>query len=444
MNHKYIAVLSIGLFILLRLGSPISPVTAQTYSASQVFQLVNQVRAEHGLTPFQLNQALTTAAQNQANFNANNSYYGHTGQGGSSPQDRANAAGYVGYVVENVVGGTSLTPQQGVTWWINSPIHYNTLITTRYTEAGTGYATDGSQNHYTLVVGRRSDQPINSTGSNQPSGPPALVVPITLSPPGEDGSIVHKVRSGQTLWAIAARYNVRLDTLLLYNNLNETSFIRPGDELLIQLAEGQSPPPTPTPPLTHIVREGETLWTVAARYNLKLSDLLWYNRLNEESIIQPGDELTIRLAEGQPPPPTPTPQLTHIVQSGESIWGIAAFYGLTIERLIELNNLVAGTIIQPGDQLFIRAPDQPTPTITPITSPQPTAVSTTDTLQPSVPPPTSAPQPSPNPPQIPTPTPAPVISRRQTEQNIITGTIVTGIGLTILALIVAITIRRQE
>lgn len=346
---------------------------AQAHVPSQILQLVNQVRAEHGLAPFQPNPALAIAAQNQANFNAANGSYGHTGAGGSSPQGRATAAGYAGFVVENVVGGTDLTPQQGVTWWVNSPVHFNTLISTRYPEAGTGYAINGQQVHYTLVVGRRSDAPPGAANLAQQDEPPAIVVPITLSQPRPDGSIVHKVETGHTLWAVAARYEVRLSELLLFNNLDEDDFIQPGDELIVRLAEGQAPPPTPTPPLNHTVRPGETLWTIAARYRLSLADLLWLNGASEETILRPGDELTVRLAEGQAPPPTPTPLLKHVVVEGDSLWSVAARYRLSLEDLLAFNEMQATALLQLGQELWIR----PQPSPTPVSSPQPLAATAT-------------------------------------------------------------------
>lgn len=330
---------------------------------ARIIQLVNGVRANFGLTPFQYNAALAIAAQNHANWMASTAIYSHTGAGGSTPQTRAQRAGYVGYVSENIVGGTGLTPQQGVTWWRNSAVHFNTMISTRYTQVGVGYAVGHGQNFYAMVVGNPSNRPPRQAAQINPA--PVAVAPIVLSEPKEDGSIVHQVLAGQTFWAIAARYEVALSDLFLFNNLTEDSLLKPGDTLVIRLAEGQEPPPTPTPPPFHIVREGETAWTIAAWYNISLADLLWYNSLDEDDFLQPGDEVKIRLEEGELPPPTATPITTHIVAQGQSLWEIAGRHRLTLAELLDWNGLSENAILQPGDELRIVPPPTATAVPTP-------------------------------------------------------------------------------
>ncbi|MCA9900992.1 MAG: CAP domain-containing protein, partial [Anaerolineales bacterium] len=156
----------------------------QAQSASAIFQAVNQFRSNNGLVPFQYSSALATAAQNQANYMAANTVFSsHVGAGGSTPQSRANAAGYVGRVSENIVGGTGMSASSGLNWWANSPVHYNTLITSRYQEAGTGFATNGNENFYVLVVGQPSDAPPPPAADDSPE--PLFITPITLAQPGE-------------------------------------------------------------------------------------------------------------------------------------------------------------------------------------------------------------------------------------------------------------------
>lgn len=345
--------------------------SSQAQSADAILRQVNQFRLNNGLPPFTFNSALAAAAQNQANYMAEyNVFSSHVGYGGSTPLSRAQAAGYNGRVTENIVGGTNLTAPRALTWWVNSPVHYNALITTRYTEAGTGFSAAGEINYYVLVVGQPASAPIQPPAdSTDPE--PLFITPITLAEPGEDGSIVHEVQEGQALWSLAAHYDVPLSDLLLYNGLKPDSFVQPGDEIIIRLPEGAPIPPTPTPPTTHIVREGESLWTIAASYDVKIGDVMWFNNLTENSFLQPGQEIKVRLAPGELPPPTPTPIREHIVQAGQTLWEIALTYGLTLEQLLAFNDLDDSAIIKPGDALLIRPPDPPTPTPLPTSTATP-------------------------------------------------------------------------
>lgn len=354
-------------------GSFIAPRQALAQSPTgAVLNEVNAFRASYGLPPYTVNAALSAAAQNHANWMASTGLYSHTGAGGSTPQSRANAAGYVGFVAENIVGGTGLTPQQGVTWWINSPSHFNTLISNQHNEVGIGFAqnfVDGAdQNFYVLVAGHQRAEAAAALGPETTAARQEdelfVVAPLALSAPREDGSIIHTVGDGQSLWAIAARYEVPLADILLFNNLTEDSVINPGDMLTIRWPEGVAAPPTPTPPTTYTVRRGDSAWTIAARFRISLDDFLWFNSMAEDALLEPGDVVTIRLAEGQPLPPTSTPQLTHVVSSGETLWDISLLYGLTVDDLLSLNGFTGNPVLSIGQEVYIRPTPLPPPTPT--------------------------------------------------------------------------------
>jgi LysM repeat protein len=374
MNKKWILGIFLCLFMVV---GETTAVHAQ--SASAIFQEVNQFRINNGLVPFQFSNALAAAAQNQANFMAANTVFSsHVGAGGSTPQSRAAAAGYIGRVTENIVGGTGMTAARGLTWWVSSPVHYNTLITSRYQEAGTGFATNGTDNFYVLVVGQPSDAPPQNVVDDSPE--PLYITPITLAQPAEDGSIVHVVQEGQALWSLAAHYEVTLSDLLLFNSLPPNAIVQPGDRITIRLADGAAPPPTPTPPTMHTVLEGQSLWSIAVQYNVKLGDILWLNNMAEDVVLQPGALVRVRLAPDEAPPPTPTPILYHAVRSGQTLWEIALTYGLSLEQLLALNSMDQNALIQPGELLLVRqAEPTPLPTLPPTETPLPPTPSPTQT-----------------------------------------------------------------
>ena len=187
--------------------------------------------------------------------------------------------------------------QQGVTWWRNSASHFSNMLNPRWTEAGVGFAVGNGQNFYVMVFGTQSEGP-PPRAEQQVVDVPFIVAPIALAAPNPDGSIVHVVGEGHTFWAIAARYEVSIADLYLFNGMNDDTMLNPGDKLTIRLADGQPPPPTPTPPTTHTVREGESLWTIAAAYRTDLDTLLWLNGVTIDHVVYAGDQVKVRLGEG--------------------------------------------------------------------------------------------------------------------------------------------------
>lgn len=74
------------------------------------------------------------------------------------------------------------------------------------------------------------------------------VVPIITSTPNPDGSTIHTVQTGQTLWGIAAVYDVSLDEILNLNGLSKDALIYPGQNLTIKQTKRDSITPSYLPP----------------------------------------------------------------------------------------------------------------------------------------------------------------------------------------------------
>lgn len=223
-------------------------------SGQEVIQLVNQVRAEHGLPAFVPNGALMAAAQAHSEYQASIGQATHTGAGGSSILSRAIAAGYGGgaavQVTENIYGGGNGSPEQAVNWWKNDSLHLQTLIAS-YQDAGAGVATANGQTFYTLDVGNVTGAPGSAatqlaytTESTSPAGgadtggaTAAPVISGVTMTPLPDGSLYHVVQSGETAWSIARLYQVSVLDVLSLNGLNANLYtIYPGQKLKIKAA----------------------------------------------------------------------------------------------------------------------------------------------------------------------------------------------------------------
>ncbi len=99
----------------------------------------------------------------------------------------------------------------------------------------------------------------------------------------------HVVRPGESLWVIARNYQVSVDDIQRWNRLGNSSMIRPGLRLMIEMdgPAGQSQT------LSYTVRSGDSLWLIARRHRVSLADLMRWNGLSRASILRPGQTLTI-------------------------------------------------------------------------------------------------------------------------------------------------------
>ncbi len=91
------------------------------------------------------------------------------------------------------------------------------------------------------------------------------------------------VEDNDTLWAVANKFDVSLETLMWANELTHTVLIRPGQKLII-------------PPVTgviHHVKAGDTITEIASTYKTETEEIVSFNGLSSESDILIGDILII-------------------------------------------------------------------------------------------------------------------------------------------------------
>jgi len=146
----------------------------------------------------------------------------------------------------------------------------------------------------------------------------------------EEEDFDYVVKKGDSLWTIAQRFNTGVNLLRQLNNL-EGEQISPGQRLQVRpssLDEG-----------VHVVRIGDTLSAIALKYNIEVSQLREINGI-EGSNIQVGDKLRLRK----------TPVAIHIVEQGDALWEIARAYGMSVQDLMRLNGLSSHRIY-PGQEL---------------------------------------------------------------------------------------------
>jgi membrane-bound lytic murein transglycosylase D len=160
------------------------------------------------------------------------------------------------------------------------------------------------------------------------------------------GLAYHRVRPGETLSTIARRYNTNINTIAQYNNIYRKNYIAAGKILKIpQSGKISGPDSGKSKIITYYVRRGDSLWTLAKRYDTTTKKIQAFNKLKSVN-LDIGQILKI--------PTGPHHGLAlYKVKSGDSTSKIANRHNMNLSQLLHLNNLTKNSTIFPGQQLYV-------------------------------------------------------------------------------------------
>jgi murein DD-endopeptidase MepM/ murein hydrolase activator NlpD len=126
--------------------------------------------------------------------------------------------------------------------------------------------------------------------------------PVQAASPQEP-TVVHVVRLGETLYAIAQHYDTTIEAIAQANDIANPHLIQVGQRLIIPSSDDS--PPLPLPAQIHIVQPGETLTRIASRYGTTVSAIVEANYLANPSLILVGQRLAIPDSAASAPLPSP-------------------------------------------------------------------------------------------------------------------------------------------
>jgi LysM repeat protein len=155
------------------------------------------------------------------------------------------------------------------------------------------------------------------------------------------------VQPGDTLYTIARKFNTTVEAILAANDIPNPNLIYPGQ--LLEIPEGPAPPEKG---FYYIVQPGDTLYKIAQRYNTPLIELIRVNQISPPYIIYPGQRIFI---PGVEPPKPPPGGKVYIVQPGDTLYSIAERFNVPLDAIIRLNNIPRPDLIYPGQRLIIPA-----------------------------------------------------------------------------------------
>ena len=134
----------------------------------------------------------------------------------------------------------------------------------------------------------------------------------------------YTVKSGDSLWSISRKFNITVDELKSVNNLS-SNLLSVGQNLIIPSKEKSGN--------EYIVKKGDTLYSIAQKYNTSVDNLKSINNIITDS-LSIGQVLKLPSDE----------ESTYTVKKGDSLYAIAKKYNISVDELKKLNSLTSNTL----------------------------------------------------------------------------------------------------
>ena len=163
---------------------------------------------------------------------------------------------------------------------------------------------------------------LNNINNNMLSIGQVLKIPTKTVDVGDTD--IYQVKSGDTLYSIAKKYNISVNELKGLNNLDD-------DDLsvgkILKVPSGLSLVNT------YVVSKGDTLYSVAKKFDTSVNRLKELNGLSN-NMLSVGQKLIIPIGE----------ETTYVVKSGDTLYSIAREFNTTVDKLRKLNNLSSNNL----------------------------------------------------------------------------------------------------
>ena len=176
---------------------------------------------------------------------------------------------------------------------------------------------------------------VNNLSSNTLSIGQLLKIPTQEQ---EITSDTYIVKSGDSLYSIAQKYNTTVDELKKLNNLT-SNLLSIGQSLKI-------PTKSENNYIEYTVKKGDNLYSISRNYGLTQSELMDYNNLTS-NLLSIGQILKIPVSKD-----STSQQTTYTVQKGDSLYSIAQKYNTTVDSIKRKNNLTSN-LLSIGQKLII-------------------------------------------------------------------------------------------
>ena len=197
-------------------------------------------------------------------------------------------------------------------------------------------------------------------------------------------STTYTVQSGDSVWKISNDHGITMAQLIEWNNI-KNNFVYPGQQLIVSNGgssntgantgntsgsnSSNSSSSNTASGTKYTVKAGDSVWSVSNKYGITMAQLIQWNNI-QNNFIYPGQQLTVSNSGSTNSASSNTgssantnnsssantgsssSQGTYTVKAGESVWSVANKNGITMNQLIEWNN-IKNNFIYPGQTLIV-------------------------------------------------------------------------------------------
>ena len=166
--------------------------------------------------------------------------------------------------------------------------------------------------------------------------------------------INYTVRKGDTLYSISKKYGITPDLIIKDNSLSNNN-LTIGEVLKIRILNDNGVIeecfgedyiiPTSTNYISYTVKKGDSLYSIANKYNISVSSIVSANNLKSNN-LRIGEILKIPIVSSG------STTMKYIVKKGDSLYSIARKYNTTVDNLKKKNNLTSNNL-SIGQELII-------------------------------------------------------------------------------------------
>ena len=179
--------------------------------------------------------------------------------------------------------------------------------------------------------------------------------------PNEDKSsntrtVTYTVQSGDTLWQIANKYGTTVQEIANINRIANPNLIYPGQVLqILENSTVAGKEERGTGSIVYTVKSGDTVSKIAMAYGVTVNHIVEINDIQNANLIYPGEKIRITESRSNQLNEMGDPNLdvTYVVRKGDTLWGISRKCGVSVDYLVAKNGIRDRNLIYVGEIIRI-------------------------------------------------------------------------------------------